>query len=185
MSAPEFVEELKRQGKRVPGIGHRIKSKDNRDKRVELLQNYAKKVGGMGEEEGVLKGLCYWGGGCGAVFVRATATERETSRRHTDNTHKQPRHANTNTSHHNTTTTPRHQSQHTTHHTTTHHNTPHHNTPQHIKPQFFPGTRHLQYAVSVEEYTLGKAANLVLNVRTGIRGDGDGDGDDEEGMRRG
>lgn len=40
----EFVEGLKKQGKRVPGIGHRIKSKDNRDKRVELLQNYANKV---------------------------------------------------------------------------------------------------------------------------------------------
>ena len=34
----EFVEELKGRGIRVPGIGHRIKSKDNRDKRVELLQ---------------------------------------------------------------------------------------------------------------------------------------------------
>ena len=41
----DFVEGLKKQGKRVPGIGHRIKSKDNRDMRVELLQNYAKKVG--------------------------------------------------------------------------------------------------------------------------------------------
>jgi ATP citrate (pro-S)-lyase len=40
----DFVEGLKKQGKRVPGIGHRIKSKDNRDMRVELLQNYAKKV---------------------------------------------------------------------------------------------------------------------------------------------
>ncbi|GBF97148.1 ATP-citrate lyase B [Raphidocelis subcapitata] len=72
LAPPDFVEGLKRQGKRVPGIGHRIKSKDNRDKRVELLQNYAEK--------------------------------------------------------------------------------------------FFPATRYLQYAVSVEEYTLGKAANLVLNV---------------------
>jgi hypothetical protein len=40
-----FVEGLKKQGKRVPGIGHRIKSKDNRDARVELLQRYARKVG--------------------------------------------------------------------------------------------------------------------------------------------
>eukprot|EP00884_Botryococcus_braunii_P007180 jgi/Botrbrau1/16463/Bobra.0142s0058.1 len=39
----EFVEEMKRKGIRVPGIGHRIKSKDNRDKRVELLQKYAAK----------------------------------------------------------------------------------------------------------------------------------------------
>jgi ATP citrate (pro-S)-lyase len=46
LDAPTFVEGLKKQGKRVPGIGHRIKSKDNRDKRVELLQNYARKVGG-------------------------------------------------------------------------------------------------------------------------------------------
>lgn len=36
---------LKKKGVRVAGIGHRIKSKDNRDKRVELLQNYARKVG--------------------------------------------------------------------------------------------------------------------------------------------
>jgi len=68
----DFVEGLKKQGKRVPGIGHRIKSKDNRDMRVELLQNYAKK--------------------------------------------------------------------------------------------FFPATKHLEYALRVEEYTLAKAANLVLNV---------------------
>lgn len=72
LAPADFVEGLKRQGKRVPGIGHRIKSKDNRDKRVELLQNYARK--------------------------------------------------------------------------------------------FFPATRYLAYAVTVEEYTLGKAANLVLNV---------------------
>jgi ATP citrate (pro-S)-lyase len=30
--------------------------------------------------------------------------------------------------------------------------------------QFFPGTKHLDYAITVEEYTLQKAANLVLNV---------------------
>ncbi|KAG2501102.1 hypothetical protein HYH03_000920 [Edaphochlamys debaryana] len=40
---PDFVEGLKKKGVRVSGIGHRIKSKDNRDKRVELLQNYARK----------------------------------------------------------------------------------------------------------------------------------------------
>lgn len=39
----EFVEGLKKQGKRVEGIGHRIKTAENRDKRVELLANYAKK----------------------------------------------------------------------------------------------------------------------------------------------
>lgn len=30
--------------------------------------------------------------------------------------------------------------------------------------QFFPGHKHLDYAITVEEYTLAKAANLVLNV---------------------
>lgn len=70
--ADEFVEGMKRKGIRVPGIGHRIKSKDNRDKRVELLQRYARK--------------------------------------------------------------------------------------------HFPSTRYLDYGISVEEYTLQKAANLVLNV---------------------
>lgn len=43
MDPEEFVESMKRKGLRVPGIGHRIKSKDNRDKRVELLQRYARK----------------------------------------------------------------------------------------------------------------------------------------------
>ncbi|ONK67601.1 uncharacterized protein A4U43_C05F1780 [Asparagus officinalis] len=37
----EFVESMKKKGIRVPGIGHRIKSRDNRDKRVQLLQKYA------------------------------------------------------------------------------------------------------------------------------------------------
>ncbi|CAN6468536.1 unnamed protein product [Victoria cruziana] len=37
----EFVEGMKKKGIRVPGIGHRIKRGDNRDKRVELLQKYA------------------------------------------------------------------------------------------------------------------------------------------------
>ena len=68
----EFVEELKKKGIRVAGIGHRIKSKDNRDARVLLLQEYARK--------------------------------------------------------------------------------------------FFPRTSYLDYAVSVEEYTLTKSSNLVLNV---------------------
>ncbi|GMH32501.1 hypothetical protein BSKO_00335 [Bryopsis sp. KO-2023] len=68
----DFVEGLKREGRRVPGIGHRIKSKDNRDKRVELLRKYGQ--------------------------------------RH------------------------------------------------------FPATKHLEYALKVEEYTLQKAANLVMNV---------------------
>lgn len=38
----EFVEALKKKGQRVEGIGHRIKTAENRDKRVELLANYAK-----------------------------------------------------------------------------------------------------------------------------------------------
>lgn len=42
LEADAFVEGMKRAGKRVPGIGHRIKSKDNRDARVELLQVYAR-----------------------------------------------------------------------------------------------------------------------------------------------
>ncbi|KAK4522313.1 hypothetical protein GAYE_HPESCF16G0193 [Galdieria yellowstonensis] len=41
--APDvFVEDLKRQGRRVEGIGHRIKTAENQDKRVELLCQYAK-----------------------------------------------------------------------------------------------------------------------------------------------
>ncbi|CAI0626572.1 unnamed protein product [Linum tenue] len=38
----EFVESMKKKGIRVPGIGHRIKRGDNRDKRVELLQEFAR-----------------------------------------------------------------------------------------------------------------------------------------------
>ncbi|KAL0685822.1 hypothetical protein Bca4012_052670 [Brassica carinata] len=38
----EFVEGMKKKGIRVHGIGHRIKSRDNRDKRVELLQKFAR-----------------------------------------------------------------------------------------------------------------------------------------------
>ncbi|KAH0676610.1 hypothetical protein KY285_024411 [Solanum tuberosum] len=38
----EFVEGMKIKGIRVPGIGHRVKRGDNRDKRVELLQRYAR-----------------------------------------------------------------------------------------------------------------------------------------------
>jgi len=39
----DFVEQAKKAGIRLPGIGHRIKSVDNPDKRVELLVNYARK----------------------------------------------------------------------------------------------------------------------------------------------
>ncbi|CAI0626270.1 unnamed protein product [Linum tenue] len=38
----EFVESMKKKGIRVPGIGHRDKESDNRDKRVELLQEFAR-----------------------------------------------------------------------------------------------------------------------------------------------
>lgn len=43
LEADEYVEGMKKRGIRVPGIGHRIKSKDNRDKRVELLQDCARR----------------------------------------------------------------------------------------------------------------------------------------------
>lgn len=42
MLPDEFVESLKKRGLRVEGIGHRIKTAENRDKRVELLANYAR-----------------------------------------------------------------------------------------------------------------------------------------------
>jgi len=41
MSPEEFVEDMKKQGLRIPGIGHRIKSADNLDKRVILMKKYA------------------------------------------------------------------------------------------------------------------------------------------------
>ena len=44
MDPYEFVEYMKKVEKKpIPGIGHRIKSTKNPDKRVELLKNYAKK----------------------------------------------------------------------------------------------------------------------------------------------
>lgn len=39
----KFVEDMKKKGIRIPGIGHRIKSAKNPDKRVELLKSFAKK----------------------------------------------------------------------------------------------------------------------------------------------
>jgi ATP-citrate lyase alpha-subunit len=42
MKPKEFVEYMKAQGIYIPGIGHRIKSVENPDKRVELLKKYAK-----------------------------------------------------------------------------------------------------------------------------------------------
>ncbi|QCD77475.1 ATP citrate [Vigna unguiculata] len=38
----EFVEGMKKKGIRVPGIGHRVKNRDRKDKRVELLQKFAR-----------------------------------------------------------------------------------------------------------------------------------------------
>jgi ATP citrate (pro-S)-lyase len=43
LAPDEFVEGMKKKGMRIPGIGHRIKSAKNPDKRVELLKEYAKK----------------------------------------------------------------------------------------------------------------------------------------------
>jgi ATP citrate (pro-S)-lyase len=42
-SPDEFVESMKRQGKLIPGIGHRIKSANNPDRRVTLLKEFAQK----------------------------------------------------------------------------------------------------------------------------------------------
>lgn len=42
LSADEFVESMKREGKLIPGIGHRIKSQHNPDRRVTLLKDYAR-----------------------------------------------------------------------------------------------------------------------------------------------
>jgi len=42
MSPEEFVADMKKQNKLIQGIGHRVKSKDNPDMRVELLKKYAK-----------------------------------------------------------------------------------------------------------------------------------------------
>eukprot|EP00250_Pteridium_aquilinum_P019303 c24386_g1_i1 orf=307-2133(+) len=38
----DYVETMKKKGIRVPGIGHRIKSADSRDKRVDLLTKYGR-----------------------------------------------------------------------------------------------------------------------------------------------
>jgi succinyl-CoA synthetase alpha subunit len=43
LAPDEFVTEMKKNAINIPGIGHRVKSKDNPDKRVELLKDYAKK----------------------------------------------------------------------------------------------------------------------------------------------
>ena len=43
MKPEEFVTDMKKKGINIPGIGHRIKSAKNPDKRVELLKAYAKK----------------------------------------------------------------------------------------------------------------------------------------------
>ncbi|MBN2427792.1 MAG: ATP citrate synthase [Deltaproteobacteria bacterium] len=43
LTAKEFVTEMKDKGINIPGIGHRVKSVQNPDKRVEILSDYAKK----------------------------------------------------------------------------------------------------------------------------------------------
>mmetsp|Transcript_19907 Transcript_19907/g.55933 ORF Transcript_19907/g.55933 Transcript_19907/m.55933 type:complete len:616 (-) Transcript_19907:19-1866(-) len=40
-SPMQFVNDMKKKGIRIPGIGHRIKSRDNRDKRVMIMREYA------------------------------------------------------------------------------------------------------------------------------------------------
>ena len=42
-SPEQFVEDMKKKGIPIPGIGHRVKSIRNPDKRVELLKDFAKK----------------------------------------------------------------------------------------------------------------------------------------------
>ncbi|XP_057430953.1 ATP-citrate synthase beta chain protein 1-like [Lotus japonicus] len=42
LTPDEFVESMKKKGIRVPGIGHRVKNKDKKDKRVEMLQKFAR-----------------------------------------------------------------------------------------------------------------------------------------------
>jgi succinyl-CoA synthetase alpha subunit len=43
MSPKEFVDDMKNKNIRIPGIGHRVKSVQNPDKRVEMLKDYVKK----------------------------------------------------------------------------------------------------------------------------------------------
>lgn len=64
-SPVEYVESMKAAGARVPGIGHRIKSKDNRDARVALLQ--VRRTGGRG-----------WAGAFPIFFFRAASIHPST-----------------------------------------------------------------------------------------------------------
>jgi len=68
LSPVEYVEEMKARGARVPGIGHRIKSKDNRDARVALLQVKMRR-----ENE---RGWCVCVCGGGELSARARAPSR-------------------------------------------------------------------------------------------------------------
>ena len=43
ISAEQFVDDMKKKGIPIPGIGHRVKSTRNPDKRVELLKEFARK----------------------------------------------------------------------------------------------------------------------------------------------
>lgn len=43
LSPEEFIQEMKKKGVNIPGIGHKIKSTANPDKRVESLKKFAKK----------------------------------------------------------------------------------------------------------------------------------------------
>lgn len=43
ISPEDFVKNMKKQERAIPGIGHRIKTKDNPDVRVQLLDTYSQK----------------------------------------------------------------------------------------------------------------------------------------------
>jgi len=43
LSPTEFVQRTRKAGKLILGIGHKVKSLENPDKRVEIIVNYAKK----------------------------------------------------------------------------------------------------------------------------------------------
>jgi ATP citrate (pro-S)-lyase len=42
LSATDFIKKIKSENRYIQGIGHRVKSKDNPDKRVEILQEYVR-----------------------------------------------------------------------------------------------------------------------------------------------
>lgn len=149
----EFVEGLKKQGKRVSGIGHRIKSKDNRDARVELLQQYARKV----RHRPLSLGCALW-----LLVCRATIRTAQCE-------HVSPHGPLQRQGFSPATAAPGGSSRGAAAVGVSH-------SVMMVVVlllswlQFFPGHKHLDYALKVEEYTLSKAANLVLNVDGCIAG---------------